>query len=328
MLDSCLRRLAKGIDANPRRIAIACLMAAVVAAMVVTRIPVTTDILDVMPEGSPAIVAFTDYLRDFKVMGGLVIVVETEDRSADSLIAAVQTLGERLSASPYVESVDYNLLRSGSRFVAEHFPIYLDASEIARLADRLSRPGMRRQIRKNREALLSPLSSPFEAEMIRRDPLNLRELVQDSLMRRLPAKDLDLSTGYYLDRSHSLAFLMVRPRGSTRDTSFVRALHKEVNRIADQVAEMDGNPQGMRIGLAGGYARAAEAVSAIWQDMVISFVVSLFLILLLLYIAFRPSVVVLGIFTVTLFAAWHGPSCWPISCTGPSISSPALWPRC
>ena len=303
MLDSSLRWLARRIDANPRRIAIVCLIAAILAAMVVARLPVTTDILDVMPARAPSIVAFTDFLRDFAILGGLVVVVETGDRSAESLITIVQALGERLAASSYVESVDYNLFLSGSRFVAEHFPIYLDAGEIARLAERLTPKGIRNQIRKNKEALLSPLGSPFEAEMIRRDPLNIRELVQRSLMRRLPAQGIDLSTGYYLDRSHRLAFLLVRPRGSSRDTSFVHALHREVSRIADQVVETDGNLRGMKIGLAGGYARAAEALSAIWQDMVISFVVSLFLILFLLHIAFRPSILVLGIFVITLFAA-------------------------
>lgn len=303
MLDTCLRWLARRIDANPRRISIACLIVAVLAAIVVTRIPVTTDILDVLPERTPAIAAFMDFLRDFGILDGLVIVVETEDQSVDSLIATVQSLGEQLSTSPYVASVDYNVLVSGSRFIAEHFPVYLDGRGITRLAERLSPEGIRSQIRKDKQALLSPLASPFEAEMIRRDPLNIRALVQEGLIGRLPAKGLDVSTGYYLDTSHSLAFLMVRPRGSARDMSFVSALQREVHRIAAQAIPQAGNSGGIRIRLAGGYARAAEAVSVIWQDMVVSFAASLFLILLLLYFAFRPSTVVLGIFVVTLFTA-------------------------
>jgi hypothetical protein len=129
-----------------------------------------------MPDQAPAIVAFTDFLRDFGILGGLVIVVETGSDSPDSLLAVVQTIGEQLSASPLVESVDYNLLRSGSRLVAEHFPVFLDSTEITRLAERLTPEGVRNQIRKNREVLLSPLASPFDAEAIRRDPLNIREL--------------------------------------------------------------------------------------------------------------------------------------------------------
>ena len=52
MLDTCLRWLARSIDANPRRISIACLVVAVLAAIVVIRIPVTTDILDVLPDAA------------------------------------------------------------------------------------------------------------------------------------------------------------------------------------------------------------------------------------------------------------------------------------
>jgi predicted exporter len=195
MLDSIVRWLARAIDANPRRIAIACVVATALTTALVVRIPVTADLLDVMPENTPSIVAFTDFLRDFGILNGLVVVVESAEPSADTLIAAVQDLGEQLSASPYAASVDYNLLQSGSRFVAEYFPLYLDGDAIERFAARLSPAGVREQIRKNREALLSPLASPLEGEFISRDPLNIgfrpgqRDQVPD---------EADLSTGYYL----------------------------------------------------------------------------------------------------------------------------------
>jgi predicted exporter len=302
-LDAALRRLARAIDARPRSVAIACLSLAALAALLVSRIPVTTDLLDVMPQGAPPIVAFTDFLRDFGLLDGLVIVVETPEPSGDALIGTVQALGERLSASPYVASMDYNLLRSGLRFVGEHFPVYLDGPAIARLADRLSPGGIRQQVRRDKERLLSPLASPFEAEWIRADPLDIRELVRESLIRRLPARGLDLSTGYYLDRSHRLALLMVRPRGSVRDMTFVRGLYAEVSRVAAQAMRAGGNAPGIRIQLAGGYARAAEAFAVIWRDMVSSFALSLLLILVILYWAFRPSLLVLGIFVATLCTA-------------------------
>ena len=48
-------------------------------------------------------------------------------------MTTVQNLGEQLSASSLVASVDYNVLRSGARFVTEHFPLYLDEHGIAGL---------------------------------------------------------------------------------------------------------------------------------------------------------------------------------------------------
>ena len=306
MPDSFLRGLARWIDAHHRRVALTCLLATGLATGLVVRIPVSADLLDVMPENTPSIVAFTDFLRDFGILNGLVVVVESAEPSADALVIAVQDLGERLSASPYVAAVDYNLLQSGSRFVAERFPLYLGEDAVARLAARLSAEGVRAQMRKNREALLSPLASPLDGDLISRDPLNIRELVQASLLARLPATSLDLSTGYYLDRSHRLAVLTVRPRGSARDITFVRGLQREVSRIVARTVSLAPASVGLRVGLAGGYARAAEALTVIWRDMVVSFSVSLVLVLLVLYLAFRPSAIVMAIFVVTLVAslAW------------------------
>jgi predicted RND superfamily exporter protein len=306
MLDFCLRGLVRAIDAAPRIIAVTCLTLTAVATIIVARIPLTADILDVMPEKNPAIVAFTDFLRDFGILNGLIVVVESPEPAREALMATVQDLGERLSASSFVASVDYNLLHSGARFAAEHFPLYLDADGMARLAERLSPEGIRGQMRRNREVLLSPFSSPFDAEMIGRDPLAIRELVRSGLIRRLPARSLDVSAGYYLDASHRLAFLMVRPRGSARDMAFVRGLHREIGDLARRAVASAGEGQTVRVRMAGGYARAAEALGIIWRDMLVSFAVSFVSVLAMLYAAFRPSVTVLAIFVLTLFAslAW------------------------
>jgi predicted RND superfamily exporter protein len=298
-----LLRLARMIDARPGKIAAAFLLAAAVSGVVVSRMPVRTDLLDVLPEGNPTILAFRGFLEDFGMMDSLVLVVSSRDGSPDRLIQAVETIGEELAASPRVASVDYNLVRSGGRFVGEHFPAYLDSGGVARLSGRLSPEGIRRQARRNRELLLSPLASPLDAEWISGDPLNLREIVRESLLRRTVAKGIDLSTGYYMDADRTVALLMVRPRGSSRDTAFVAGLYREVSGIAAKVSDGSGADAGIKVGLAGGYASAAEAAGVIWSDMVVSFASSFILVLLLVYLAFRPPPAVLGIFVLTLFAA-------------------------
>ena len=138
------------------------------------------------------------------------------------------------------------------RFVAEHFPAYLDPGGVARLSERLSPEGIRRQIRRNREELLSPLASPLDAEWISGDPLNLREIVRESLLRRTVTKGIDLSTGYYMDADRTVALLMVRPSGSSRDTAFVAGLYREVAGIAAKVSDGSGTDAGIKVGLAGG----------------------------------------------------------------------------
>ena len=303
MIGNLLLRLARAVDAWPRAIAAGCISLAVLGAVAFSRMPLKTDLLDVLPADNPRIRSFTAFLGDFGMMDGLVFVVESRDPAPDLLVGTVETLGERLAASPLVASVDYNVLRSGSRLVAEHFPVYLDGQGIAALSRRLSPDGIRRQIARNREALLSPLSSPLESELIGRDPLNLREIVGASLLRRAPAGGLDLSTGYYLDRSRRMALVMARPRGNARDMAFVGKLYREAGRISAAAVEEAGGTGLVTVGLAGGYARASEAASAIWLDMTASFAVSMVVVLLLIYAALRPHPVVLLLFLATLFTA-------------------------
>ena len=298
-----LLRLARMIDARPGKIAVVVLLAAAISGGIVARMPVRTNLLDVLPEGNPTIRAFRGFLEDFGMMDSLVLVVSSRERSPDRLIQAVETIGEELAASPRVASVDYNLARSGGRFVGEHFPAYLDSGGVARLSERLSPNGIRRQIRRNREALLSPLASPLDAEWISGDPLNLREIVRESLLRRTVTKGIDLSTGYYMDADRTVALLMVRPKGSSRDTAFVSGLYREVAGIAAKVSDGSGTDAGISVGLAGEFANAAEAAGVIWRDMVFSFLSSFVLVLALVYAAYRPPAAVLCAFVLTLSAA-------------------------
>jgi len=295
--------LARAIDAGPRKIFVVSLFAAALSAVIVARMPIRTDLLDALPEGNPTIRAFREFLDDFGMMDGLVLVVSSRDPSPEGLITAVDAVGEALAASPRIASVDYNLMRSGGKLVAKHFPAYLDAPGVALLSRRLSPEGIRRQIRRNRQALLAPLASPVDAELLSRDPLNLREIVRGGLLRRAVPRGLDLSTGYYMDEDGTFALVMARPKGSARDMTFVGELYREVAGIAATVSGEAGPGGAVQVRLAGGYARAAEASIAVWHDMVFSFCTSFVLVLLLVYLAFRPPLVILAAFVLTLFAA-------------------------
>lgn len=303
MAERILLRLAGAIHARPRGIAAACLLAAIAGAVGVSRMPLRTDLLEALPAGNPAIAAFTEFFSDFGLADGLLVVVEADRPSPDILIETVESLGERLGASPLLEHVDYNVFRSNVRLVAEHFPVFLDRDAAERLSARLSPDGIRRQVRRNLETLRSPFASPLDGEIVRRDPLQLNEIVRGSMLRRMPPSAMDVGTGYYLDKAHSMAILSARPKGSYKDMVFVGKLHREIRRISDLALEELGRPAGVRIRIAGGYARAAEAASTIWRDMVVSFATSFVLVLLLIFLSFRPKVAVLGIFVVTLFCA-------------------------
>ncbi len=70
------------IDARPGKIAVVFLLAAAASGGIVARIPVRTDLLDVLPEGNPTIRAFRGFLDDFGMMDGLVLVVSSREAIA------------------------------------------------------------------------------------------------------------------------------------------------------------------------------------------------------------------------------------------------------
>src|SRR5512139_4137573 len=153
MSERFLSWLSAAVCARPRGIAMACILAALLGAVVVSRMPLRTDLLDALPAGDRDIAAFSGFFRDFGLMDGLVVVVESGEPSPDVLIEAVESLGERLAASPYLESVDYNVFRSNARFLSGHFPLFLDRAGVERLSARLTPSGIRAQVRRNVETL-------------------------------------------------------------------------------------------------------------------------------------------------------------------------------
>jgi predicted RND superfamily exporter protein len=302
MIARSLAWLGRRIAARPGAFAAVSLAFALAGAAAVSRMHVKTDLLDAFPAGKPSLTAFTDFARDFGALDELVVVVSTPAPAPEQLIAAADAIGERLAESPLIESVDFNAMRSGSRLMAANFPAWLDPKGVARLAGRLSPEGIRGQMRRNREAILSPFAGPMESELVARDPLGLRDIVRDSVSRGPVPKGIDLTTGYYMDASQTVALVMARPRGGSRDMAFVGRLNREVARIVAEARAETGDAS-VSVGVTGGYARAAEAAAAIWRDMVVSFGVSLVLVLGAVWLAYRPSGAVVAAFAASLFAA-------------------------
>jgi predicted RND superfamily exporter protein len=302
VIERFLLFLARLVVRSPRAVAAVTAAAAAAGAVLVSAIPLRTDLLDAFPEGNPALVAFRDFTRDFGALDGLVVAVSVPEASPDRLIAAVDALGERLGRSPLVTSVDYNALRSASPLFAEAFPAWLDPEGVARLDERLTAAGIRRQAVRNRDALLSPFGNPVEGELIARDPLDLRGIVRAAVMRRSLPKGTDTTTGYYMDAGKRTALLLVRPAGKATDMAFGGKLLREIDRIVAEAHDETEDPS-WTVGVTGGYALAAEAAAAIRRDMAVSFAVSFVLVMGAIALAYRPPPAVLAVFVFALFVA-------------------------
>ncbi len=258
----------------------------------ILRMEITTDIVDVLPSGNEVVVQFKDFMKKFSVVENITILVEFDKKSFDEQIDIIDTLSRKLGESQLIEHVDYNAFGSQGDLYIKYFPYFLDNKGLQKLRQRLTVSGIERQIKQNRLRLISPLSSPFDNEILSRDPLDISSIVRDSILR-LHGNKTNISTGYYLTKDHKTAFIFAKPKGKSRDMAFVKKLKLELDSIIKATLKERDNPSGISISLTGTYIMAEEARRVIQHDIVSSFVLSVILIALLIWLVYRVRAMVL-----------------------------------
>lgn len=291
------KRFSSFISGNARVLAAIILIGSLVCALLVFRIEFKTDLTDVLPANDPQMLQFKGFLSDFGSAENLVVVVESADGNILENLDQVEDLAGRLEASSYVESVEYNALRSASGLMLKKFPLFLGPDGLAELKAVLSPDGLARQIRKNKEAILSPVSSPAATELISKDPLDIASIV----LRHMPERGFASRTGYFTSKDNAMLIILVRPRHPARDIRFLESFGAEMEEIFSAVASGDG--EGIKIGITGPYAFAMEAHSSLKKEIVKNFLSSAAIIILLFQLVYRKRPLVLFLTSITLLAA-------------------------
>lgn len=196
-MELLLKKIAYFIFLHHKRIVIVFSLLTVFSLIATFYIEINSDIIDVLPANNKNVAQFKDFIEKYGTMDNIVMIIESEDNAIDEQVLLIENLAKRLTASPLFSYVDYSPLKSKSDFFLKRFPLFLDETGLKRMERRLTPVGIERQIRRNRQILLSPISSPLDYELIERDPLNLRDIIKDSLMKSYKNDRLDFSTGYY-----------------------------------------------------------------------------------------------------------------------------------
>ncbi len=264
---------------------------------------IRTDLIDVLPKGNPAVSQFRDFTQKYNILESVTVIVSAPSNSIGEYGDLIEALASKLKQSPLIESVDYTAFGRKSEFFLRNFPLFLDDRGLEQLSERLSSKGIERQIRMNYQKLISPVSSPADSELIERDPLNLREIVAGSMKRSGPDNPLDLSMGYYMTKDHSTALIFVKPAGGSRDMAFVRKLRPELDEIVRSALSESGNPPGVSVRLAGGHIFSDDVRRVIRHDIVSSTLLSVVLIALIIWLAYRVRIIVLLIVACTTLAS-------------------------
>ncbi|MBF0555937.1 MAG: MMPL family transporter, partial [Nitrospirae bacterium] len=254
-------------------------LSAVFSIYIISKITLKTDLMDVFPANNPSMRLFADTLNDFGTMKALTIVFEAgPGGDIENHFATIEKIGSALSASPLIEDVDYNIFKNKWDFMVKHFPLYLNKQGVETLKARLSPQGIAAQVEKNYKILQEPLSSIPEVKMIEEDPLALRTILNSAILKN-GADKMDVSSGFYASKDHSIALMFVSPRGSSRDVGFVKSLRREVETIVSK--NSDGREGGLKIGFTGAYTIAWETRQSMDSDIGTSTVSSAVLVFLI-----------------------------------------------
>jgi uncharacterized protein len=301
-MERFLKKLAYVIFLYHKRIVIIFSLLTIVSFITIFNMEIRSDIIDVLPAKNKAVVQFKDFMEKYGTMDNVVVAIESDGDRIDEQIDLIEDLTKRLIASPFIEYVDYSPLKSQSDFFLKHFPLFLSENGLKHLIEKLTPAGIEQQIRQNRQRLLSPFGSPFDSELIAKDPLNIADIIKNSFVRS-DKNELDLSMGYYFTPDYSTALIFAKPKGKSKDMAFVKNLKKELDIIASLTMSENGNPIGTKIGFTGGYILSEDVRQIIKHDIVSSSAVSVFLIALLIWLAYRVRLKILLVIGFVMLAS-------------------------
>lgn len=303
MLEKILNRLASIVLTHHRAIIGLFLILTLLSLWCVSRLEIKTDLIDVMPHGNPVVSQFKDFMQKYDILESVTVVISSDANTVEDNAALIEALALRLKQSKLVEQVDYTAFGRNNDFFLRNFPLFLDEPGLKQLFERLSPGGAARQVQDNFRALSSPMSLPFDMDLIDRDPLNIREIVAGSLKRGRLDNPFDLSMGYYITKDHSMALIFVKPAGRSRDMDFVQRLRPELDAAVSDALRESGSPSGVAVRLTGGHIFSDEMRQVMRHDVISSIIVSAMLIALILRLAYRVRPAVLGIVACTTLTA-------------------------
>ena len=302
-MQNFLKRLANWIFYYHKGIVLFSLIITILSALLVFRITIKTDMLDVFPTKNPFIKTFVDFLNDFGSIDNLIIVLESDAFSVDSHIEFAELLAEKLKVAPFVKDIDYNIFHTKGDIFFKNFPLYIDNQlGFDSLKKKLTKTGIYDQIKRNRHTLISPFSSVLQEELIAKDPLNIRSIFKNQFAQKGFGEGI-FKEGYYISKDNSTLLMFVKPTGKSRDIMFITTLKEKLEKILYTTLKSYGNPEDLRIGLTGPYAFAAEAQATIYEDIIYSFLSSAILVILLFQFVYKIRFMVLLITMATLFTA-------------------------
>jgi predicted RND superfamily exporter protein len=243
-------------------------------------------------KNEPAAVAMTRVLNDFAAVEELLVLAtapgdapapEKLTAFADRLERAVagDAKASRLSAG-VLWRADAEQKAFFEKVLVPNGLFYLDDTAFNAAQQRLTRPEMEKQIRRNESMIATPgPAAQALSKVLLKDPLHLHEFVLDKVAGSRPFKTYDNSDAFLSADGQSI---LIRVRGTrpVSDLEFSHDFTESIEHLSRQV-----NGDALELHFAGSYAIAAASQKAIRADMIASVVSSVVLLQVLFLVAYR-----------------------------------------
>ncbi len=272
MIGSALERLGRWVVGSPRGVLLFLSLMTLGALLFLPRFRIESDIATVLPGDFEAVelrrIAATELTSD----RNLLMILRGE-----SVAASIPEVVDTLLASPLVESVaatteDF-LGDRVSRF-RENPLIHLSEEGLSRLSSRMFGEGRKRVLSGIPRRIAE---DPFlSLQMVRRDPLDLAPIFEDTAREKAPAT-LDSSSRFVVLADGSAAFLRIRGKKKPFDIEYSKALLGDLN---DRLSNYSHT-------FIGGYAIACQDEQRIRLDLYRSSFLSAFLVSIFLLVSGR-----------------------------------------
>jgi len=277
-------------------IIIVCGILTLFAAILITQLKLDLNLLSLLPSDNPSVNTFFEISEDFGVQSVLVAVIEMPQNFSQSKAEFfVDLLAKNLSKSTLINEINYKsremrISRLFQRYM-EYLPVFLKASKLRELAQKLSDSEIQRQVGKNKNLLMNPFSIVTK-ELVYNDPLGLRKLIRTNVTASGGKHLFGSHQGYYRRKNANTYFLFIKPKKPPQNVAFSKQLMEEVYAIekvslSELSKEYKTQIQGLKISYTGGYPIAIKDEATTKKDIKVTILSSFLGILILFALSFR-----------------------------------------
>ena len=293
-----MRWLGRLVARSPRLVLVVGAVLTLALAWQASRLKIATDLISLLPDGSPAASDYRLFLEHFGGFEKVFVLIEAEGAASEpggakvdpektaAVLTAAESLQEILSESPLVKDVRAGLepedVAFFEKFVLRRAPLLLPDSALPEIARRLEPAAVKARAAEIAAGLRSP-AGEARATLLVGDPLGLAEGL-DLMSSAGGGMPLDLLTSTFLTPEGDIALLILSPAAAEIDPESGRQLEATLAAAFARVEAESAAPLTFRA--LGGPLYAAQDEKLFREDFAATMPTSAITCVLLLVIVF------------------------------------------